>query len=307
MIRRALGLVALLTVCVGPANGNVLEVGATQRLKLPSEAAAVAKPGDIIRIAPGTYADCAIWRTDSLTIEATGNGAVLADRTCAGKGIFIVTGSNVTVRNLTFARAAVPDRNGAGILAAGHNLTVENSSFIGNENGILAAGVSGSVIRIVDSLFQGNGRCDPTCAHGVYAGAIDQLEIEHSRFIDQHVGHHIKSRARATVLIGNDIADGPNGNSSYLVDLPNGGDLLMLDNRLQKGPRSANPATVVAIGFEGAANLTRSLVVRGNTVISDLSVPTVFVSNRTNTPAILTGNHLQGRIKPLQGPGSVNP
>jgi Right handed beta helix region len=304
---RALGVIAALTACAGvPASGEILEVGPAQSLKLPSQAAAVAKPGDIIRIAPGTYIDCAVWRASNLTIEATGDGAALADKICAGKGIFVIVGSNITVRNLTFAHAAVPDGNGAGIRAEGRNLTIDASGFIDNENGLLAASVVGSVIRVTNSLFRGNGKCQSMCAHGIYVNGIDRLEVEHSRFIAQHVGHHIKSRARSTLLIDNDIADGPDGNSSYLIDIPNGGDLVMRGNRLQKGRRSENPGTVVAIGFEGVKNQTHALIIRDNTVISDLPFPTVFVDNRTSTQAILIGNRLFGRIMPLEGFGSVS-
>ena len=64
---------------------------------------------------------------------------MLSDKSCGGKAIFITLGSDITIRNLTFARARVPDRNGAGIRAEGRNLTVEHSRFIDNENGILAA------------------------------------------------------------------------------------------------------------------------------------------------------------------------
>ena len=132
------------------------------------------------------------------------------------------------------------DRNGAGIRAEGRNLPVEHGRFIDNENGILANPKAGSTIRIVDSEFRGNAKCDEQCAHGIYVNAIDRLEIEHSRFIDQYISHHIKSRALNTVLIDNDIADGPNGNSSYLVVIPNGGDLLMQGNRLRKGKMAEN-------------------------------------------------------------------
>lgn len=278
-----------------------------QRLKLPSQAAAAAGAGDIIHIAPGDYTDCAIWRAGRLTIEATGEGAVLAEKTCAGKGIFVIAGNDITVRNLTFARAAVPDRNGAGIRAEGRNLTIEHSKFIDNENGILANPNAGSTIRIVDSEFRGNAKCEAQCAHGIYVNAIDRLEIEHSRFIDQHIGHHIKSRARNTVLIDNDIADGPNGNSSYLVDIPNGGDLLMQGNRLQKGKMAENTGTAVPIGEEGVKNPTHDLIFRDNNFTSDLPAQTVFVRNQTKTPAMLSGNHLQGRITALVGPGTVSP
>ena len=145
-------LLMLLAGCAGGlGGGGVLEVGPTQRLKLPSQAAAAAGAGDIIRIAPGEYADCAVWRASRLTIEATGDGTVLTGKTCAGKGIFVIDGNDITVRNITFMRAEVPDHNGAGIRAEGRNLTVKKSRFIDNENGLLANPKSESTIRIVDS------------------------------------------------------------------------------------------------------------------------------------------------------------
>ena len=304
----AFSVIMLLTACTtAPGGGNVLEVGPSHRLKLPSQAAAVASSGDIVRIDAGEYSDCAVWRTNRLTIEATGEGAVLADKSCAGKGIFVIDGNDITVRNITFIRAAVPDQNGAGIRAEGRNLTVEHSKFIDNENGILANPVPGSTIRILDSEFRGNGKCVPTCAHGIYVNAVDRLDIEHSRFFDQHVGHHIKSRARSTVLIDNEITDGANGNSSYLVDIPNGGDLLMQGNRLGKGKLAENTGTAVPIGEEGVRNPTHELTIRDNEFTSELPGTTVFVRNRTDTPATLSGNHLQGHVTPLVGPGTVSP
>ena len=287
--------------------GNVLEVGATQQLKLPSEAAARARSGDTIRIAPGDYTDCAVWRASNLVIEATGEGATIGDKSCAGKGIFVIDGNDIAVSNITFQHAKVPDHNGAGIRAEGRNLIVARCKFIDNENGILANANPGSTIRITDSDFRGNGKCEGQCAHGIYIGAVDRLEVQHSRFADTHIGHHIKSRARNTALIDNDIADGADGNSSYLIDIPNGGNVLIQGNRLQKGKKSDNTGTAVPIGEEGVKNATNELVIRDNTFISDLPGTTVFVRNLTTTPAMLSGNHLQGQITALVGPGNVSP
>jgi Right handed beta helix region len=291
----------------GPAGGATLEVGPSQHFTLPSQAAAIANDGDTIRIAQGSYTDCAIWNATHLTIEGTGDGAVVTGRICAGKAIFVITGNDATVRNITFLRAAAPDHNGAGIRAEGSNLMIEHSRFIDNEDGILARTVPSSSIRITDSEFRGNGKCDPLCAHGIYVNGIALLDVEHSRFFDQHVGHHIKSRALRTVLIGNDITDGPVGNSSYLVDIPNGGDLLMQGNRLEKGPHSENTSTAVSIGAEGITHPTHQLIVRDNSFTSDLPEPTTFVHNASQSPAMLEGNRLVGKIVPLEGPGSVRP
>lgn len=280
-------------------SAKTLEVGPTHPLKAPSAAAAVAAPGDIIEIEPGEYADCAVWSASNLTIEGRKTGAVIADRTCEGKGLFITRGNDITIRNLTFARARAPDGNGAGIRAEGENLTIERSRFIDNENGILA-GNSPVRISISDSEFLRNGRCAPVCAHGIYVGHISLLRVTDSKFQETKEGHHIKSRALRTELIGNDIRDGQDGTASYLVDIPNGGSLVMENNMLEKGPKSDNPSAMIIVGAEGVTQQTTTLAFTRNVVVND-GTETVFVKNLTTTPAILRANSLTGKVVPLSG------
>jgi nitrous oxidase accessory protein NosD len=284
---------------------RTLAVGPGQAYALPSQAAAAAADGDRIAIAPGSYSDCAVWRASRLTIAATGPGVVIRDRICQGKALFVTVGRDITVQGLTFTHARVPDGNGAGIRAEGANLTVRDSRFLDNEDGILAGAVPGSTIRISGSTFEGNGACIGACAHGVYIGGVALLRIEHSRFFANRVGHHVKSRALRTELIGNTIADGPQGTASYLVDIPNGGDLLMQGNVLEKGPHSDNPAAAIVIGAEGVTHPTRSLAITGNRFTNDQPLLTAFVRNLSTTPARLAGNVLKGPVIPLEGPGSV--
>ena len=227
-----------------------MKVGAGETYENPSEAAQNARPGDTIEIAAGNYVDCAVWPAAASPLTIVGNGkVVIADKVCQGKAIFVVRGADVTIRGITFTGAAVRDHNGAGIRGEGLNLTVENSRFIGNEQGILA-GIRAGTVTIRDSYFEGNGTCIAACAHGVYIGHIDKLLIENSRFIGQRAGHHIKSRAETTEVINNFIQDGPEGTASFLLDLPNGGTLVMRGNTMEKGPLSQNRSTVIAIGEE---------------------------------------------------------
>jgi hypothetical protein len=288
-----------------PAQGKTLVVGTDQELKLPSAAASVARAGDTIVIEAGEYFDCAVWRADHLTIEGKGGGAVITDKTCEGKGLFITRGNDITIRNLTFTRARVPDGNGAGIRAEGVNLRIEHSRFINNENGILANPSPTSTITILDSEFTRNGKCDRSCAHGIYVGEIALLRIERSKFTDTKAGHHIESRALRTELIGNEIVDGEAGTSSYLVDIPNGGSLVMTNNVMEKGPHSSNHGTAVSIGAEGVSHRTAELTISGNKFTNDQDRETVFVRNMTATEAVLSGNSLKGKVIPLVGDGTV--
>jgi hypothetical protein len=285
-------------LCAHPAPARELAVGPTRVLKVPSQAATIAANGDIIRIDPGTYADCAIWRASHLLIEAAGPGVVIAGKTCAGMGIFITRGAGITIRGITFADASVAWHNGAGIRAAGDNLTVEESRFLRNENGILAGGSPNSVLRITDSTFAGNGACIDACAHGVYAGErILLLDIDHCVFMDTKVGHDIKSRARNTVVRDSVIEDGPNGTSSYLIDIPNGGNVLIQSNTMEKGAHSDNPDTAISIGEEGVKNPTGVLIVRDNMFHSDVPVPTSFVRDSTAVPVAMVDNTISGDVR----------
>ncbi len=299
----------MLLGCSGHAAlARIIQVGPNGPFKLPSQAAAIARDGDQVVIEPGLYRDCSIWRAAHLTIEGHGRGVIIANKVCLERGIFIITGEDITIRNITFSGARGKFHTAAGILGQGANLTIENSRFLDNENGILLGGGPTSQVRITASAFRGNGSCEGACAHGVYAGTpIALLDVEHCHFLDTRTAHHVKSRARNTVIAANEIADGDSGTSSYSIDIPNGGNVLIQDNVLQKGANSSNLAVAISIGVEGVTNPTNLLIVRDNQFTSVLPEPTIFVRNSTLTPVTLTGNRLVGNVVTLGGSGMVDP
>jgi hypothetical protein len=76
-------------------------------------------------------------------------------------------------------------------------------------------------------------------------------------------------------------------------------------NRLEKGPRSQNPATAIMVGAEGVSQPTDRLVFRDNVLVNDEGRPTTFVRNVTATPAELEGNTFRGgAVRPFEGDGS---
>ncbi len=307
-VLRFIALAAALAVPPGAAGAATLEVGAGQPYPLPSAAAAAARDGDRIHIAAGAYTDCAVWRAANLTIEGAGPAAtVISGPACQGKALFVVQGDNATVRNLTLTGARVPDFNGAGIRAEGGNLTVQHVRFTDNQDGILATSRPESRILISDSEFIGNGTCEGKggCAHGIYINNYALLRVERSRFAGTHEGHHIKSRAQRTEIVGCDLADGATGTASYAIDLPNGGAALVRGNRIEKGPRADNQGAAIMIGAEGVTRATPEIAVEGNTLTVDGGYRPALVVNRTATPARLTGNTLGGGAIALQGPGTV--
>lgn len=309
--RRRPGAAALgvaLCLAAAPASARILSVGPGHALQLPSQAAIVAAAGDRVEIAAGSYADCAIWRVSDLTIVAVGGPVTITGPTCLDKGLFVILGDRIGISGVTFRGARNSEHTGAGVRVFGDNLQVTRSRFVGNENGILAGGSDDSTLVVSESEFRGNGSCEGACAHGIYAGRpIALLRVEGCVFADTQVGHHVKSRARTTIVVRSRIEDGPTGSASYLIDVPNGGNVLIQDNVLQKGPRAQNTEAAITLGEEGATNRSDVVIVRDNVLKDEVAGPTMFVRNRTTTPAILSGNRLSGPATPLQGPGSVTP
>ncbi len=305
--RSATGMAACLLLCASPAGAHTLLAGAGAAFPTPSAAIAAARPGDVVHIARGQYFDCAVVSQDHLTIEGDGPDSVLTDKTCGGKALLVIDGHDVTVRNLSLQRARVPDGNGAGIRAEGGNLLVDGVRFVNNQDGILGADNRDATLRILNSEFTDNGSCQNGggCAHGVYVNVLALLHIEHSRFSDTHEGHHVKSRALRTEILDTSIADGPDGTSSYLVDIPNGGSLLIDSSTLEKGPHCTNHGAAISIGEEGVDRPTDSIVIRNTRFRNDMDRPTTFVRNVTATPVQLVGDTLTGQVRPLEGDGST--
>ena len=204
------------------------EIGPGRDVESPEQVAALVKDGDRVVFDPGIYQHCAVWQASRLVVEArpppAGMGQTVMTQTvvtgapCADRGLFVFLGNDITARGLTFAHARDSWHTGAGILMEGANLTVQNSQFLDNENGILAGGPPASAMRIEQDVFRGNGSCEAACAHALYVGKrIARLEVVGCRFLDTHVGHDIKSRALATIVRDSWIEDGPTGTSSYLI------------------------------------------------------------------------------------------
>lgn len=286
---------------------RVLRVGAGKPYAKPSNAAAAALDGDVIEIDAGTYdSDAATWARNNLTLRGVGSGRahLRANGAAAqGKGIWVIAGSNVSVENIEFSNAAVPSHNGAGIRAEGQNLTICNSYFHDNENGIL--GGAGNVL-IEYSEFARNGGCVDGfgCSHNMYISQnTNRFTLRHSYSHHANVGHTLKSRAKENYILYNRIMDEATGSSSYNIDLSNGGLSFIIGNLIHQGAATENP-TMVAYGLEGLSNPSSELYMVNNTLVNDLGSGS-FVTTQTGTTARIINNLLVGAGTTLSGPGQL--
>jgi len=265
MTRRSATRASLLALALGlavapAARAETVLVGPRQALKTPSAAAQVARDGDLVVIEAGLYAgDAAVWTQNRLTIKAVGGRAHLrADGAeVEGKGIWVIKGAGTTIEGIEFSGAKVSDRNGAGIRLEGPGLTVRNSYFHDNENGILTGGDLESDIVVEHSEFARNGAGDGG-SHNLYIGTVRSFTLRYSYSHHAIVGHNVKSRAIKNYILYNRIADEQDGRASYAIDLPDGGLSFVMGNLIQQGPENDN-RTVVAYGAEGYKNLLNEL------------------------------------------------
>ena len=277
------------------ATGRVLEVGPGKTYSVPSAASAAARSGDVIKISAGDYrGDVTTWNASNLTICGVGGRArIYANgRNAEGKGIWVITGNNITVDSLEFRDATVPDQNGAGIrVSPNASLVVLNSGFYDNQNGILASAGT-STIRIDRSEFARNGFGDGY-THNIYVNQIDRLTVTSSYFHEAKIGHNFKSRARETTIENSYFMDGPTGTSSYLVDFPNGGRVYMRGNMFHKGPNADN-SNLVSYGLEGLSNPVTTLELVHNTMAITRSGGAFFRLASGTSSVRLTANLFAG-------------
>lgn len=234
------------------------EFGSPNALYLADQAGDIEiEDGDSIYIYETPYfgtETLAAWQQNNLYIYSNGSGAELfADGAyILGKGIWVLAGDNITVDNILFTEAAVPDENGAGIRLDGIGMTIKNCIFVDNENGILIGNTYDGDVLVENTHFNHNGFGDGF-THNIYVGHINSFTMRYCRSERADVGHNVKSRANVNTIVYNLIIDGETGNSSRLIDIPNGGKCIIMGNSLMQGPMALNN-NLVGYGLEGLSN-----------------------------------------------------
>jgi hypothetical protein len=230
-----------------------------------SSALADAKAKDLIVLAPGLYEQGAVVDVPGLTIRGE-PGAHLKGRAVQGKAALVVTANDVVIEGIECSAISVRDQNGACIRIEGDDLTVRNVYFHDNQEGIL--GGRGGTLLIEGSRFERNGFGGR--AHGVYIGSsVETFIFRNNQVLSTTgAGHGYKSRAQKNIIEGNIIAS-LDGHDSRAIDLPNGGEVIIRGNILQKGPESENH-DMIGLALEGASNAKHTTLIEDNIFIFDL-------------------------------------
>ncbi len=267
-------------------------IGPTRTYTYCHQIANLITDGDTIELDNVKYTNVTqtIWNKNNLYITGVGGRPVLEAGTTIlndmsnGKGIFVVSGSNVKINNIEFTNAKVQSHNGAGIRQEGANLHVTNCKFDGNEMGILAGNISNCKTTIEYCEFvNGGSTADPGYQHNIYINHIDTFVFRYNYSHDALAqGHELKSRANFNFILYNRISN-INNIDSRNIDIPNGGTTVIMGNTIEQGQNSAN-SNILGYGLEGLSNASvHNLYVCNNTFINKKNTGSfIHVANNTN-------------------------
>jgi hypothetical protein len=278
------------------AEATVIRVGPRRAVQQIGAAARLAVDGSVVEIDAGDYvADVAVWDLARVTVRGVGGPVrlIAAGAHAEGKAIWVVRRGEVTVEDVEFTGARVPDRNGAGIRMEGGHLVVRRCRFFDSENGILTGNDPNAWLEVEASEFGWLGAGDGR-SHGLYVGAIGRFRLSGSRVHHANVGHLVKSRARFNRIDDNVLADGEGGRASYELEFPNGGVAEVVGNLIQQSATTEN-RVMLSFGAEGYTWPRNQLSMADNTLVNLAAAPARFVRVASGAePTTLRNNRWVG-------------
>ncbi len=298
-----------------PSGPGVLHVGPGETYATLNAAVTAASNGNTICVDAGLYTNDFVTTNKNLTIRGVGGLAhfeqtIPASMHPNGKAT-IVTSGNLTIEALEFSGADVNDNNGAAIRYEGGDLTIRQSYFHDNEEGILGSAGRGNVV-IEDSKFVDNG-FGTGQTHGIYLSLVNTLTVDNSYFDSTHVGHHVKiiAPANGATISNSTLEDGfgvPATKPSYSVDAAGGGDIEVHNNTINQRVGAQNPA-IVHYSTDQAPDPANppghNLTIDENVVRNDRH-PGTLLLNQTSDSALITDNQLVGVDTIAVGPATIS-
>lgn len=289
----------------GPASAQApapfVVVGSSQSFETLQEAVTALDGGDgTIRIAAGTYEDCAVVESGRVAFIAGTPGEVVFDGgVCENKATLVLRGRSARVEGLTFTNTFIEHGNGAGIRIEKGDLIVVSSKFVDAQCGILSAIDPKSRISIDRSTFSGLGKDpDGRGAHSLYVGGYGALKVTNSRFERGTGGHYLKSRAPLIEATGNSFDDSRGRDTNYMIDLPNGATGRIAGNSFVNGRDKDNYTTMIAVAGEERLRSSAGLTIEHNKAWLVPGFPqwTAFVGNWSRDALIIRNNDLGRRM-----------
>ncbi len=309
----------LLCILISPltASAKTWFVGPTRQYTVPSAVASLVADGDTVLIDSGLYmGDVSVWSKNNLVLRCpdgmarfNANGNIAQQ-----KGIFVIYGDNDYMEGFELFGAAISEANGdngAGIRMQGHGFTCRRCYIHDNQDGILS-GIGNDTtgdIRIEACEFYHNGvesGPDAGYEHNIYIGHCSSLTVRFCYFHGSVQGHELKTRANSNYIYCNHIVDGPTGDGSFSIDIPNGGLSYVIGNSIEKGPMNVNHTVTIDYGGEGIINGDSVFFFLFNTVVTDRAGTTLF-HLQPGAKVLIANNIFTGTITSFENSNGPTP
>ncbi len=257
-----------------------------------------AQSGHLILLSTGIYRQAGTIRVDDMTILAE-PGAHLTETAADGKGALVLQGENLLVEGLECSRVVVSSGNGACLRQDWGSFTLRGVHFHESQMGVLTGHKGGKVV-IEDSFIHDSGRYQPgNYGHNVYTNSGELYFRRSWSLRAANQGHELKSRSRVTI-IENSLLASINSEDSRIVDIPEGGELLIRDSLLGEGPFSSN-WDIIGYGLEvNSAELphqTNRILITGNTIVSDRFGTAQLLTAKNAQKIIVANNVIVGKTR----------
>jgi hypothetical protein len=284
------------------AAAEIIQVSANSQVRTIAQAAAMAKDGDTVVIAPGDYyGDVATWTQDRLTIRAGAGGRVrliAAGSQADGRGVWVVAGGKVTIEDIDFRGARAPAHDGAGIRLEKGQLLLRRCGFTDNENGVVA--VDGDATLDIENSEFGNNGDGSGATHTLLVGSIRSLKVSGSYFHHARRGSLLTSRARDNLLVSNRFTDESGGQSGEELAFPGGGVVALVGNIIEQSATTTGPA-IISFGADGYTAPVNALYLASNTIVDDRPEGGVLLQARPGERQVQAYNNLLVGTSTLQG------
>ena len=222
-------------------------------------------------------------------------GAVLYGKTVEGKGALVINGDQTYIEGLECHSIYVSDRNGVCVRLQGQGLRLNKVYFHHSQGGLLGSRNGGDII-VENSRFEHLG--DRDFCHGIYTLAPSRLIIRNSVFLyNRNAGHEIKSRSIYTEITDSVVASG-DSRDSRLIDVPDGGDVVIRNNLLIEGPLSENH-DLLSWGVEGVKHLGQRVVIEKNIIVIDKPVARLLALKQVPKVLNIENNIVVGKLEDI--------
>jgi hypothetical protein len=316
---RRLGWALMLALSSAPATQSaraaVLEVGPGRPFARIEDAAAAARPGDVVLVHPREdgrpYERTAVFvRQPNVTfrgvpaegsprVKVSGKGFDYSGRGSTPRAIFQFNPGTdgCVLENFELSDARNGSYNGAGVrINQANDVTIRNCAIHGNDMGIMSGG-DGTAARGVNQVIEhceiyGNGNLDRAgYNHNLYLGGAS-VTLRFCEVRAAVCGHNVKSRAHHTRVEFSYIHHSTNREFD-LVDaretaLP-GSHAVLLGNLIVKDPNCRGNKAVIHFGQDGGQEHDGTLYLAFNTIVTPFITPVVDLS-APKAKAELLGN-----------------